>query len=90
MCERINGLFAKSIHVKRFNKMKASYERKIKRLNEVLDFTQSFNIANLIKENNYYRSVYKAQCKKNNQLVEVIKRQQVIENELRTKLSKYE
>lgn len=86
MNERINGLFAKPIHVERFNKIKDSYERKIKRLNDVLDFTQSFNIANLIKENNYYRSVYRAQCKKNNQLVDVIKKQQVVENELRTRI----
>ncbi len=76
---RINGLFAKSVHAKRFEQVKQAYSRKMKRMHEVLDFTSAFDITELIKENNYWKGLYKAESKRSERKNKLIE-------ELRTKI----
>jgi len=76
---RINGLFAKGVHAKRFEQVKQAYSRKLHRMHEVLDFTAAFDITELLKENNYWKGLYKAESARSERKNKLIA-------ELRTKI----
>jgi len=73
MPQRINGVYAKTIHAKAFETVVKNTNRKLKRMREIMDFVGAFEISNLIKENSFYKSAYKAEgvlSKKKNEIIQ--------------------
>ena len=75
MPQRINGVYAKPIHAKAFETVVENTNRKLKRMREIMDFVSAFEISNLIKENSFYKSAYKAEGVRSKKKNEIIKNQ---------------
>lgn len=65
---RITGLFAKEIFVKRVKKIILAYRKQIELLKETITFLSGEDIISLRKENTQLKGYYSAECKRNERL----------------------
>ena len=73
---RITGLFAKGIFVKRVRKIIQAYKRRIEILKETITFLSGEDIVSLRKENTQLKGYYEGECKRNKKLKLVNESQQ--------------